>query len=136
EKREALNDDDQNVDKEKKEPKKRVRLKDKLKDKDYKPDDKPKDKEKDKNQDKKRLQVAKGMERFKLSVGTTDGVKAGDIVGAIANEAGLEGKFINNITIYDDYTTVDLPEGMPEAIFKLLKKVRILGQKLNIAKLK
>ncbi|MBF0209841.1 MAG: DEAD/DEAH box helicase [Desulfamplus sp.] len=135
EKRDALNDDEQNVDKEKKEPKKRrVRLKDKPKDKDYKPDDKPKDKEK--NQDKKRLQVAKGMERFKLSVGTTDGVKAGDIVGAIANEAGLEGKFINNITIYDDYTTVDLPEGMPEAIFKLLKKVRILGQKLNIAKLK
>ncbi|MBF0469410.1 MAG: DbpA RNA binding domain-containing protein [Desulfamplus sp.] len=80
--------------------------------------------------------VARGMERFRLDVGNIHGVKAGDIVGAIANEAGLDGKFIGNIVIHDEKSTVDLPEGMPEAIFKLLKKVRVVGQKLNITKIK
>lgn len=80
--------------------------------------------------------VAKGMERFTLDVGNLHGVKAGDIVGAISNEAGLDGKFIGNIVIHNEQTTVDLPEGMPEAIFKLLKKVRVVGQKLNITKIK
>lgn len=64
------------------------------------------------------------------------GIKAGDIVGAIANEAGLDGKFINNVLIDNEHSTVDLPEGMPEPIFKLLKKVRVGGQKLNITKVK
>ncbi|MBF0377937.1 MAG: DEAD/DEAH box helicase [Desulfamplus sp.] len=86
--------------------------------------------------DKMMPQVAKGMERFKLDVGNIHNVKAGDIVGAIANEAGLDGKFINNVVIHENYTTVDLPEGMPETVFKILKKVRVLGQKLNIAKVK
>lgn len=78
--------------------------------------------------------VAKGMERFRLDVGNIHGVKAGDIVGAISNEAGLDSKFIANIVIHDEQSSVDLPEGMPEAIFKLLKKVRVVGQKLNITK--
>lgn len=80
--------------------------------------------------------LSKGMERFKLDVGHMHGIKAGDIVGAIANEAGLDGKFINNVLIDNEHSTVDLPEGMPEQIFKLLKKVRVGGQKLNITKVK
>lgn len=80
--------------------------------------------------------VSKGMERFTLDVGNLHGVKAGEIVGAISNEAGLDGKFIGNVVIHDEQSTVDLPEGMPEAIFKLLKKVRVAGQKLNITKIK
>ncbi|MBF0302528.1 MAG: DEAD/DEAH box helicase [Desulfamplus sp.] len=84
--------------------------------------------------DNKTPPPAKGMERFTLDVGSIDGIKAGDIVGAIANEAGLDGKFISNIVIQDEKTTVDLPEGMPEDIFKLLKKVRVGKKKLNIAK--
>jgi ATP-dependent RNA helicase DeaD len=75
------------------------------------------------------------MERFRLDVGHIHGIKAGDIVGAIANEAGLDGKFINNIVIHDEYSTVDLPEGMPAPIFKLLKRVRIGGNKLNLTKI-
>ncbi|MBF0573309.1 MAG: DEAD/DEAH box helicase [Desulfamplus sp.] len=90
----------------------------------------------DSKSDKMMPQVAKGMERFKLDVGDIHNVKAGDIVGAIANEAGLDGKFINNVVIHENYTTVDLPEGMPESVFKILKKVRVLGQKLKIAKVK
>jgi len=72
-----------------------------------------------------------GMIRYRLEVGETHGVQAGNIVGAIANEIGLEGEFINNIRIMKSYCTVDLPEGMPKAIFRELKQVRVCGRKLN-----
>ncbi|MFQ5581681.1 MAG: DEAD/DEAH box helicase [Mariprofundaceae bacterium] len=73
----------------------------------------------------------RGMERYRLAVGEAHGVKAGNIVGAIANEIGLETEFIGNIRIMDDHSTVDLPEGMPKAIFKELKQVWVCGQRLN-----
>jgi ATP-dependent RNA helicase DeaD len=77
----------------------------------------------------------KGMERFRIAVGRMHGVKPANIVGAIANEAGLESKHIGRIDIYDDFSTVDLPEGMPKNIFNSLKKVWVAGQELKIAKL-
>jgi len=73
----------------------------------------------------------KGMQRFRLEVGETHGVKPGNIVGAIANELGLESEFIGRVQIQEDYTTVDLPEGMPKAIFNDLKQVQVCGQRLN-----
>jgi len=73
----------------------------------------------------------KGMQRYRLEVGEEHGVKPGNIVGAIANELGLESEFIGRVNIQEDYTTVDLPEGMPKAIFNDLKQVQVCGQRLN-----
>jgi ATP-dependent RNA helicase DeaD len=73
------------------------------------------------------------MSRYRLDVGSTHEVKAGDIVGAIANEAGLESRYIQNITIHEDHTTVDLPEGMPREIFRTLQKTWVAGRQLNIS---
>jgi len=78
-------------------------------------------------------QLEKGMERFRLEVGHKDKVKPGTIVGAIANEAGLESKHIGRIDIHENYSVVDLPEGMPKDIFNDLKKTWVAGQKLNIS---
>ncbi len=75
------------------------------------------------------------MERFSIAVGHEHGVKPGEIVGAIASEAGLDSKFIGNITISGNSSTVDLPREMPNAIFKILKKTRVAGQQLDIEKL-
>jgi len=75
------------------------------------------------------------MEHFRIEVGQMHDVQASNIVGAIANEAGLESQFIGTINIHDKYSTVELPEGMPKAIFKDLKKVWVCGQKLQITKL-
>ena len=75
-----------------------------------------------------------GMVRYRLAVGHKHEVMPGNIVGAIANEAGLESKHIGVINIYDDYSTVDLPEGMPKEIFNDLKKARVVGQKLDISR--
>jgi len=73
-----------------------------------------------------------GMETFRVEVGHAHGVKPGNIVGAIANEAGLESKHIGRIEIRDDHSLIDLPEGMPAELLDHLKKVWVAGQRLRI----
>ncbi len=73
-----------------------------------------------------------GLQTYRIEVGFDHGVKPGNIVGAIANEAGIDSKHMGRIQINDDYSTIDLPEGMPKDIFMDLKSVRVAGQKLNI----
>jgi ATP-dependent RNA helicase DeaD len=75
----------------------------------------------------------KGLLRYRLEVGHNHGVKPGNIVGAIANEAGIDSQYMGRINIYDDYSLIDLPEGMPRAIFNDLKRVRVAGQQLRIS---
>jgi len=75
------------------------------------------------------------MERFRLNVGYQHAVKPGNIVGAIANEAGIDSQYIGHIEIYDDFTTIDLPADMPKDIFMDLKKTRVCGQRLDISRL-
>jgi ATP-dependent RNA helicase DeaD len=73
-----------------------------------------------------------GMETFRIEVGHAHGVQPGNIVGAIANEADLDSKYIGRIDIRDDYTLVDLPEGMPPELLEHLKKVRVGAQLMRI----
>jgi len=75
-----------------------------------------------------------GMETFRIEVGSTHGIKPSNVVGAIANEAGIEGVHIGRIDIREDHSFVDLPEGMPKPIFKLLQKVLVAGRELRITK--
>lgn len=76
-----------------------------------------------------------GMERFRIEIGHQHKVKPGNIVGAIANEAGLDSAYIGQIHIFDDHSTVDLPEGMPREVFRSLKKVWVCGQQLKMSHL-
>jgi len=75
-----------------------------------------------------------GMERFRIEVGRQHNVKPGNIVGAIANEAGLDAKYIGHINIQGNYSFVDLPKDMPQDVFLDLKKTRVCGQRLNLSK--
>jgi ATP-dependent RNA helicase DeaD len=84
----------------------------------------------------KETPVEDGMERFRIEVGHNHNVMPGNIVGAIANEAGIESQYIGRINIHDDYSLVDLPEGMPKEIFNELKKVWVVGQQLKISRMK
>ena len=72
------------------------------------------------------------MQRYRLAVGYNDGVKPGNIVGAIANEANIESKFIGHIEIFDGFATVDLPNEMPKETVDHLKKTRVCGRPLNL----
>ena len=71
--------------------------------------------------------------RHRIEVGHRDGVTPREIVGAIANESGLEGRFIGQIDIQDDHSIVDLPAGMPQEIMSHLKRVFVRGQALRIS---
>jgi len=72
------------------------------------------------------------MERYRIEVGREHGVQPKNIVGAIANEAGLESRYIGRIEIHDTYTLLDLPEGMPKDVYKHLRNVWVCGRKLDI----
>jgi ATP-dependent RNA helicase DeaD len=78
--------------------------------------------------------AASPMETFRIEVGSVHGIKPGNIVGAIANEAGIEGVHIGRVDIREDHSFVDLPEGMPKQIFKDLQKVRVVGRELRISR--
>jgi len=75
-----------------------------------------------------------GLERFRIEVGHQHEVKPGNIVGAIANEAGLDAAHIGHIDIHDEFSYVDLPSGMPADIFHDLKKVRVCGHAMKITR--
>ncbi|MGS2717512.1 DEAD/DEAH box helicase [Eionea flava] len=75
------------------------------------------------------------MNRYRIEIGREDGVKPGNIVGAIANEADMDSKHIGSIKISDDYSTVDLPKDMPKALFKKLQKTYICGKQTNMSKI-
>jgi ATP-dependent RNA helicase DeaD len=75
-----------------------------------------------------------GMATYRIEVGHAHGVKPGNIVGAIANEAGIESRYIGRIEIYDDHSTLDLPADLPPDLVEHLKKVWVAGQQLNITR--
>jgi len=125
--------------------KERGRMRDKVRGKDQDRSSKKeftlekRDKVRGKDQDrssKKELPLEEGMERFRIEVGHNHDVKPNNIVGAIANEAGLDSQHIGRINIYDDFSVIDLPEGMPKDVFSDLKKVWVAGKQLHISLLK
>ena len=86
-----------------------------------------------KRRDKSLSEPDADKERYRIEVGHTHGVKPGNIVGAIANESGLDGEHIGQIEIDQEFSLVDLPVGMPKDVFMELKKVRVCGQRMDIS---
>jgi len=77
-----------------------------------------------------------GMTRFRIEVGNEHGVRPGNIVGCIANEAGLDSEFIRQLSIDDSFSTVDLPSDMPKEVRDDLGKAWVCGQQLKIREVK
>ena len=73
------------------------------------------------------------MITYRIEVGRNDDVSPKNIVGAIANEAEIDAQFIGHITLHDDHSTVDLPEGMPKELFDHLCKVRVCQKPLKLS---
>jgi ATP-dependent RNA helicase DeaD len=97
-------------------------------------DDRPPRQRREGNSGERSGRPDEGMERFRIEVGLTHGVKPGNIVGAIANEAGLDGCNIGRVSIFDEHSTVDLPLGMPKEIFLRLKQTWVSGRQLRISR--
>ena len=75
------------------------------------------------------------MRRYRLAVGRKDNIKPGNVLGAIANEAEISSEFIGAIQIFQDFTTIDLPDEMTKETIAILKKTRVFDKKLNIEEL-
>jgi len=75
------------------------------------------------------------MRRYRVAVGRKDNIKPGNILGAIANEAEISSEFIGSIQIFQNFTTVDLPDEIPKETLQILKNTRVFDKKLNIEEL-
>ena len=76
--------------------------------------------------------VEEGMVRLYLGIGRWGGVRPGDIVGAIANEAGVPGKEIGSIDIYDRFSFVELPEHYKDQVLDRMADGQIRGRRIEI----
>jgi len=75
------------------------------------------------------------MDRYRIEVGWRDRVKPGNIVGAIANETGLQGRRIGRIRIFDAHSTVDLPNDLSADMVSSLQQLRVMNKALQISRL-
>ncbi|SQD80085.1 DEAD/DEAH box helicase [Moritella yayanosii] len=75
------------------------------------------------------------MEVFRIEVGRNDGVQVKNIVGAIANEANINSRNIGGIRLHDDYSTIELPKGMPSEQLQQLQQVYVCNKALRMSKL-
>ena len=73
-----------------------------------------------------------GMVRYRIEVGREHGVMPKNIVGALTNEAGIEYNSIGHIDLQDQFSTVELPDGMPKEVFDILQHVWVSGRQLRI----
>ncbi len=73
------------------------------------------------------------LQSYRLEVGEFHGAQKGDIVGAIANEVGMDPREVGKIRMFKDHTFIDLPKDMPNDVFEALKKVWVQGHQMNIS---
>ncbi|MDH3940002.1 MAG: DEAD/DEAH box helicase [Xanthomonadales bacterium] len=102
----------------------------------HRQENEPRGKRGESRRKKPQTSPGKGMERFRVEVGHQHNIKPGNIVGAIANEAGLAGKYIGHIDIHATHSFVDLPKDMPDDVFQDLRNLRVRGQRMNISLVK
>lgn len=74
-----------------------------------------------------------GMTRYKVAVGRAHGTRPSQLVGAIANEAGLSGEAIGRIQLYDEFSTVELPSALPPVMLRAIEKAWVAGRQLRLS---
>lgn len=78
-------------------------------------------------------EVSSDMDLYRIEVGRDDGVEVRHIVGAIANEADISSRYIGHIKLFNDYSTVELPKGMPAETLKHFAKTRVLNRPMQMS---
>ena len=73
-----------------------------------------------------------GMVRLFINIGKKQRVRPGDILGAIAEESGMDGKLIGTIDMYDKYTFVEVPREYAREVLNAMKNVKIKGKTVAV----
>lgn len=76
--------------------------------------------------------AAGSLVTYRVEVGRRHGVKVGNLVGAIANEGGLDNSQIGAIALQGDHSFVDLPADLPATTLHALAKARVGGERLQL----
>jgi len=72
--------------------------------------------------------------RLFINIGKNQGVKPGDILGAIAGESGMPGRMVGSIDMYDKYTFVEVPREHADVVLRAMKDVKIKGKSVHMEK--
>ena len=75
---------------------------------------------------------ADGWEQLWIGGGRRAGLRPGDLVGAIANEAGVPGSVVGAIQLFDDFALVDVQGQVADAVERALRGATIRGQRLPV----
>ena len=73
-----------------------------------------------------------GMVRLFINIGKKQGIRPGDILGAIAGESGIPGNLVGTIDLYDKYTFVEVPREVASDVLDAMKNVKIKGKSINV----
>jgi len=74
------------------------------------------------------------MIRIRVGVGRRGGIRPGDLVGAIANEAGIDAKAIGAIDIADNFSLVEVDEAVADRVVAALSRVWLRGQRAQVSR--
>ena len=72
------------------------------------------------------------LARLYFAAGRSSGIRPGDLVGAITNEAGLSSKDVGAIQITDRFSLVDVPEALADDVVNAMRKTTLRGQKVQV----
>ena len=72
--------------------------------------------------------------RLFVNIGKNQGIKPGDILGAIAGESGMPGRMVGSIDMFDKYTFVEVPREQADIVLQAMKDVKIKGKNIHMEK--
>jgi ATP-dependent RNA helicase DeaD len=70
--------------------------------------------------------------RLYIGLGRLAGIRPGDLVGAIANEAGIDARAIGSIDIADRFSIVEVPDDAAETVIDALRQTTIRGKRVSV----
>lgn len=72
--------------------------------------------------------------RLFINIGKNQGIRPGDILGAIAGESGMPGSMVGSIDMFDKYTFVEVPREQADIVLQAMKDVKIKGKNVHMEK--
>ena len=80
----------------------------------------------------RRTAAKPGMSRVYVGAGKKSNMRPADLVGAIANESGIDAKSIGTIEIGETFSLVELPDAVTDDVIAALRATKIKGKRMTV----
>ena len=74
------------------------------------------------------------VSRLFINIGKNQGIRPGDILGAIAGESGMPGRMVGSIDMFDNYTFVEVPREHADVVLQAMRGAKIKGKNVHMEK--